>query len=454
MKTMRKLILLPLLLLIYSTGFSQIQYTVSTIAGDSAGKGDTAGFVNGYGSAVRFNVPAGVAVDTMGNIYVADAQNNAIRKIAQSGIVSTLAGDTVAGFLDGAASVALFNMPYGVCADDSGNVYVADTYNNRIRKISAKTGMVTTVAGNDSAGYRNGAGSTALFNLPLGVAIDSAYNLYVTDYGNNVIRKISAAGIVTTLAGNDTIGYRNGLDSTAEFYGVAGIALDKKANVYVTEYKNNSVREISGGIVTTIAGYDTLGADTFNASTAPGYVNGYHDTTRFDSPIGIAVDDTGNVFISDEYNNVIREVRAATQMVSTIAGSSALGYKNGLYDTAEFYAPIGLALYKQKGIFYVGDNGNNVIRGIYPPGVTGIKPIVKPIKGITVYPTPCNDNLMIASAPDGPATLFDITGRVVWSTEHLKAPYTLSTAGISPGMYFLRAGEAAQVSVVKVVVER
>ncbi len=440
---MRKFSILILFFFFATAGFAQ--YTVSTLAGD------TAGFLDGTNSTALFNGPAGVAVDTNGNVFVADAFNNRIRKIFK-GSVSTFAGDTV-GFRDGSGTTALFNQPIGVCTDATGNVYVADTYNNAIRKIST-TGIVTTIGGKglDSAGLRNGPASMALFNLPVGVAIDKAGNIYVAENGNNVVRKISVGDTVSTFAGNDTIGYRNGLDSTAEFFGLAGIAVDDSGYVYVTELSNNAVRKICKGYVTNIGGYDTLGIDTTDVTIYPGYQNGAADTSLFNNPTGIAVDDSGNVFVCDEYNNVIREISKGK--VSTFAGNAGFvisGLVNGAPDTAEFYQPIGIAC-DNKGNFYVGDNGNNVVRAIMLPPPLGIAPIAAKKMNMLVYPTPCNDRTLIASAPSGTAQLLDLAGRVIWSNEHFKAPYSLVTSDISPGVYFIKVSNATQSAITKIVI--
>lgn len=455
---MRKLTILIFLSFCSAISFAQSHffasgnYTVSTLAGDTA-RGDSGGYRNGANDTALFNAPAGIAVDTNGNVYVADAYNNRIRKIS-GGMTSTLAGDT-AGFRDGVGSMALFNQPLAICTDTLGNVYVADTYNNAIRKILSN-GTVTTIGGKgvDSAGYRNGPDSMALFNLPTGIAIDKAGNIYVADNGNVVIRKISAAGIVSTFAGNDTIGYRNGSVNTAKFFGLGGIAVDDSGYVYVAEYGNNSVRKIKNGNVTTIGGYDTVGIDTAINTTYPGYVNCDTATkARFNNPTGIVVDASGNVFISDEYNNVIREIRKDT--VFTFAGTRIPnpGYFNGNDTVAQFYAPIGIALDKS-GNFYVADNGNNVIREISPSAVLGVELLTIKEVEMLVYPNPCNGRTLIASAPTGIAELLDLTGRLVWSNEHFKAPYILSTDYISPGVYFLRISNTTQSAVTKIVIER
>ncbi|HTA82703.1 MAG TPA: T9SS type A sorting domain-containing protein [Bacteroidia bacterium] len=441
---MRRLIILFVLLFSALTGFSQT-YTIYTLAGD------TAGYRNGTNSNALFNAPAGVAVDTAGNnVYVTDYYNNRIRRI-KAGTTTTFAGDTL-GFRDGADTFALFNRPIGICTDDSGNVYVADTYNNAIRKITP-AGMVTTISGkgNDSIGYRNGPAANALFYNPVGVAVDRTGNLYVTDNGNNVVRKISTLGIVSTFAGNDSlVGYVNGnADTIAEFSGLAGIAVDDSGNVYVTELVNNSVREISKGNVFNIGGVDTIGADSIITTTTPGYQNGGADTSKFNNPVGLVVDDSGSVYVCDEYNNVIRKIRKG--IVSTFAGNTNIGLVNGNVDSAEFYQPIGIAL-DNHGNFFIADNANNVIREIYPPGITGVKQLTTGEPHLSAYPNPSSSVMTIVSSTNGIAELLDLTGRVVWINDHFVSPYTFSTEDVSPGIYFLRVTAGLKAAVCKVAI--
>ncbi|MGP8214997.1 MAG: T9SS type A sorting domain-containing protein [Bacteroidia bacterium] len=448
---MRKLLFLFSFLFCFTVSFAQ-KYWVSTFAGD------TAGYRNGANDSALFNGPAGIAVDTLGNVYVADYYNNRIRKIS-GGVVSTFAGDT-AGFRDSTGgTLALFNYPIGICTDDSGNVYVADTYNNAIRKISP-AGIVTTIGGKgiDSSGYRNGPAANALFSFPVGVAVDRSGNIYVADNGNNRVRVINTFGVVSTLAGDGNPGYFNGLDTSAEFNGLGGIAVDDSGAVYVSEYGNNAIRKIKNGYVTKFAGYDTNGIDTTVFTTAPGYndtIGGRAaDSSLFNNPTGLVVDDSGNVFVCDEYNYVIREVHKGR--VYTFAGSSdtlsIAGYVNGISDSSEFYNPIGIALDKY-GNFYVSDNGNNVIREISQTPNAGIEPVIPGKVSMQVYPVPCNDKLIIANSPSGTAQLLDLTGRVVWSDEHFKAPYTLTTGNISPGVYFIKVSDTAQSAITKIVIE-
>lgn len=224
---------------------------VTTFAGSLAG---TPFFTDDVGTAARFNTPTGVAVDSSGNVYVADTTNNRIRKITPTGSVSTLAGQSNALFLDGNGTSAAFSAPVGVAVDSSGNVYVADAGNNAIRKITPAGDVTTLAGGNGPPGAIDGPGATATFGSPQGVAVDSAGNVYVADSDNNRIRKITSGGVVSTLAGS-TNGYQDGIGTAAQFNIPYGVAVDAGGNVYVTDTFNYRIRKITPvGVVTTLAG--------------------------------------------------------------------------------------------------------------------------------------------------------------------------------------------------------
>ncbi|NBP70542.1 MAG: hypothetical protein EBU52_17630, partial [Cytophagia bacterium] len=229
-----------------SADFSVFTVQVSTFAGS------TAGFLDGTGTAARLNGPFGIATDAAGNFYVADIANNRIRKITTAGVVTTLAGSGSATTNDGTGTSASFNGPMGIAVDGSGNVFVSEVYGNCIRKITS-AGVVTTFAGS-SQGFADGTGTAAQFYRPTSLAIDGADNLFVTDSENNRIRKITSAGVVTTIAGS-TEGFANGTTSAALFNSPDGIALDAANNIYISDTGNSLIRKISsGGIVSTVAG--------------------------------------------------------------------------------------------------------------------------------------------------------------------------------------------------------
>jgi len=206
-------------------------WVVSTLAGRGTG-----GFANGAGTWARFNYPTGVAVDSAGNVYVGDEGNHRIRKItaAKVLVVSTIAGSATAGFRDGTGTSARFHTPHGMAVDSSGNVYVADDDNHRIRKITA-AGVVSTLAGSGTGGHRDGTGTAAQFNRPYGVALDTSGNVYVADSHNHRIRKITAAGEVSTIAGSGTGGHRDGTGTSAQFNNPRGVAVDTSGNLYVAD---------------------------------------------------------------------------------------------------------------------------------------------------------------------------------------------------------------------------
>jgi hypothetical protein len=331
-------------------------YVVTTVAGNG-----TAGFDNGTGTNATFNVPDGVAVDGLGNIYVADgAFNEAIRKISATGVVTTY-------FSKG------WFMPLGVALDGSGNIYMADFYpGGTIRMISA-TGVFSTLAGREStwsgvgnSGFNNGIGTNATFSGPTAVAVDGSGNIYVADRDNHAIRKISAGNVVTTLAGNGTAGFDNGTGTNATFNVPVGVAVDGSGNIYVADAYNNAIRKISaGGVVTTLAGNGT-----------PGFDNGTGTNATFFWPMGVTVDGSGNVYVGDTKNNAVRKISPGG-VVTTLAGNGTAGFDNGTGTNATFNLPKGVAL-DGSGNIYVVDMDNNAIRKLSSSGLSSPTPTPKP----------------------------------------------------------------------------
>lgn len=333
---------------------------VTTFAGSSV-----QGQINGMGTAASFYNPNSVTLDGAGNIYVADYNNGAVRKITPAGLVSTLAGGSgLGGSQNGTGSVATFHGAWAVAADASGNVYVADNFNNMIRRVTS-TGVVTTFAGIKQPGSVDGPGPGASFHMPLGVAVDATNNVYVADSYNNLIRKITPSGVVSTLAGSGTMGKTDGVGAAASFYMPHGLAVDGSGNVYVADMGNYAVRKITPtGTVTTLADATAIYGSPSGTGLNPG----------FGGISGIAVDVGGNVYTADTFTFLILKITPAGK-VSTLAGinsgNSAAGISdqggsaNGIGIAASFRWPSGLAI-DGAGNLYVADAGNNLIRKISP----------------------------------------------------------------------------------------
>ena len=286
---------------------AQTEAVVSTVAGST-----TAGSANGVGAAASFNFPYGVASDAAGTIYVADAFNHQIRKITSDGTVTVLAGDGNDGNVDGPAGSARFSYPFGLAVDGAGNVYVADWGNHSIRKI-APDGSVSTLAGSGSSGNSDGTGNGASFSGPFGVAVDTAGVVYVADTNNNLIRKISSTGTVTTLAGSGTQGADNGNGQAATFRTPQNLTVDASGTVYVADTGNHQIRRISAaGVVSTVAG-----------SGEAGNGNGASASASFNGPAGIAVAADGTLYVADSENHLIRRVTADGQVSTLAGSGNA-----------------------------------------------------------------------------------------------------------------------------------
>ena len=351
---------------------------VSTLAGSTDA---TPGFADGAGSAARFNSPGAVAVDGAGNIWVADTGNHAVRKVTAAGVVSTLAREL--GQLS------------GIAVDRYGSVYVTETDKARVLKITS-AGTVSVLAGTGAAGYRDGPATSAAFNQPYGLAVDPDRNVYVSEFGNSTIRKISAAGVVSTYSGRPGVsGWADG--NNALYAAPAGITLDDSGNVYVADSGNRYVRRISTtGFVTTVGGNltsplavvaDTVGvyyvADGASHQVIriasgvryvwggmpaqTGYADGSGSAASFSASQGAATDAQGNVLVADTGNHTIRRV-TPDGVVSTIAGSPGRANStDGVTSAARFNGPRALVA-DASGNIYVADTGNRLIRKITPDG--------------------------------------------------------------------------------------
>lgn len=345
--------------------------TIAGIAGEFDYRGD-----GGPAIAANLGYINGIAVDVAGNIYFADAAANVIRKIdSSSGTISTIAG-TFLGFnvVDpnpsagdgGLATAAHLNVPLGVAVDMAGNVYVADAGNNIIRKITMSTGIITTVAGKAPGlqGYSGDGGQATAAELytPYDVAVDASGNLFIADSQNHVIRKITSAGVISTVAGSGpaNAGYSGdgGPATTAKLNSPQGVAVDAAGNVFIVDSGNHAIRKMDAatGVITTIAGSGSYGyqGDGGPATSAKLY-----------APGRVSIDASGDVYIADQGNNVVRKVVTATGIISTLAGTGVAGYSGdgGPATSAKLSSPQSVTVDTGGNVFII-DRGNSVIRAV------------------------------------------------------------------------------------------
>jgi sugar lactone lactonase YvrE len=321
---------------------------VTTIAGNNEG------YTEGMGAAASFHTPVGLAVDAAGNLYISDYYNHCIRKMTPAGLVSTFAGHGTYGETDAVGTAASFQYPGGIATDPTGTLYVADEGNFKIRKISSAQ-VVTTLAG-DEYGDEDGVGTLARFADPVEVEPDADGNIYVCDFYNNKIRKVTPAGVVTTFAGTGLVGAVDGPGNLASFNEPWGLAIDTAGNVYVADRRNRKIRKITpAGEVSTFAGNGTYGT-TDGVGTAASFAN----------VSKIVFDAAGNLYVADSGNHKIRKITPAG-VVTTFAGSGIQGRADGPRSTATFNFPGALAL-DTSGNLYVADIASNIIRKITTGG--------------------------------------------------------------------------------------
>jgi trimeric autotransporter adhesin len=338
---------------------------ITTVAGDG-----TYGFSGdgGLATSARLYYPQGVFVEASGNIYIVDTKNNRIRMVTKStGIITTVAGDGSYGFSSdgGLATSARLSRPSGIAIDVSGNIYIADTYNNLIRMVTKSTGIITTVSGNGTVGFSGDGGlaTSSSLNYPYGVAFDASGNIYIADTYNNRIRMVTkSTGIITTVAGNETArnGIRDGgLATSATLYFPRAVAIDVSGNIYIAATTNPRICMVtkSTGIITTVAGDGSYGfsGDGGLATSA---------TLRY--PSDVFVDVSGNIYIADTYNHRIRMVTKSTGIITTVAGDGSSQYGDysgdgGLATSATLSRPSGIA-FDASGNIYIVDTNNNRIR--------------------------------------------------------------------------------------------
>jgi len=347
-------------------------YTIATFAG-----GGLPVNIPGTSASLGYDVPQSIAADRAGNVFFAD-QNTVLRLDATTGVLTLVAGNWVPGFSgdNGPATSAQLANPGGLAVDSAGNLYIADGYNYRIRKVS--NGVITTVAGNGTPGFSgdNGPATSAQLDFPYGVAVDSAGSLYIGDSGHNRIRKVSN-GVITTVAGNGVVGFSgdNGPATSARFTDPEGIAVDSAGNLYIADTVGSRIRKVSNGVISTVAGTGTYG---FSGDNGPA------TSAQLSYPHGVAVDSAGNLYIGDTANESVRKI--SNGVISTVAGNGTSGFSgdNGPATSAQLSTPEGVAV-NGAGNVYIADASNHRIRVLTPAAVTGRTPTIMSVVNAASY---------------------------------------------------------------------
>jgi fibronectin-binding autotransporter adhesin len=340
-------------------GFSASSYTWSIFAG-AAG---SSGYVDATGTAARFVDPDGICFDSSGNLYVSECGGATIRRITPAGVVTTFAGANGAVGSTNASTptAARFNGPEGMAFDSAGNLYVAEWTNCSVRKITP-AGVVTTLAGSGVSGSANGTGTAASFGNISGITVDLSGNVFVADRSNHTIRRITPAGVVTTVAGaTGQLGNTNGLASAARFNMPWGIVFAPNGNLYIADWGNHSIRMLTPeGVVSTVAGTGMAGG-----------LDGAGNVATFNGPIGITADPDGNLIVADNTGHTIRRITTAG-VVSTLGGApGVVASTEGVGTAARFKNPQFMA-FDQSGALYVADRGNFTIRRGVPTIATNL----------------------------------------------------------------------------------
>jgi trimeric autotransporter adhesin len=439
---MRKSLLCFSLLALSSSLFTLSEaQTISTFAG-TGGTGYNGD--NIQATAAEFFVPEDVAVDDSGNVYVADLLNNRIRKItAATGIITTVAGNGTAGHSGdgGPATAAEIDEPSGVCVDTAFNIYIADYQSNKVRKVNKRTGIITTIAGTGGNGYNgdNIQATSAELSNDEDIAVDDSGNVYIMDTGNYRIRKVSkTTGIITTLAGNGVNSYSgDGGPATAAEMGHAELLVsDAIGNIYFGDEDNDRVRYInkSTGIITTVCGNGTA---SFSGEGGPA------TAAEISGPEGTTLDAAGNLYFADIGDNHALTVNKTSGIMTDAAGDGTNGFfgDGGPATNAELAAPTGIAMDKF-GNLYIADQGNGRIRKV-SSFTTGI-PSINTITEVIIYPVP-NSGSMNVQLPGGGYSsikVYDALGREVY-TKLLDAAqqdrtFDLNLGNVSNGIYIMQ----------------
>jgi len=400
----------------YFIGSSSTSF-IYTVAGDG-----TFGYTgdNGQATLADLNFPMGTASDSAGNLYIADAANNVVRKVAAgTGIVTTVAGNGTAGYSgdNGPATSAELNLPWGVAIDPLGNLFISDTNNAVIRFVAAGSGVITTVAGTGTPGYGgdNGPASSAQLAYPVGIAADAAGNLYIADDGSNSLRKVAAGtGIITTVAGSGQYGYTGdgGFATSATLSGPDGVAVDSAGNLYIADTYNNVIRKVTASTktISTVAGTGPKGNVYSGGYSGDG---GPATSAKLHSPLGVAVDTAGNIYIADWLNHAIREVTVGNGTIATVAGNgsqcNSLGGDGDPATNAALCYPHGVAV-DSAGNFYIADSSSSRIRKVTVSSLTPATAAAAPAFSVAAGTYPGPQTVTLSDATPGAAIYLTLDG--------------------------------------------
>jgi len=428
------------LFLVSFSAHSQLLQKIYTYAGNGtlgfSGDGSNASGAELFG-------PIDVALDGSGNLYISDHLNYRVRKVNAGGLITTVAGvGTIGNSGNGSIGTSAQIVPRGVAVDNTGNLFISDDAYCMIRKVNA-TGIISVVAGGNLPGYYGDGGpaTAAWFSAPSGMTFDASGNLFIADMGNHVIRKINSSGTITTIAGNHLVGSSGdgGPATAASLDSPYAVAVDRSGNLFIADFGNNVVRRVDHlkDSISTYAGIQgSYGYSGDGGAATAATLNGVR---------GLTVDTAGNLFLSDANNNVVREVTADSGKIYTVVGNGTYGYGGdlGFATGANLFNPYGIVIDKHGSIF-IADANNERIRRTVNTDVA-VHTILSGGE-IRVFPNPFNDNITLTGAEiSDQVSILDITGRQVGEAVSVSgsAPMRISTGSLAPGMYLVKVTSAS-----------